>query len=90
MVKNSLDGKDSYKEIKSQKLTADKNKEWIRIETDYVLKEGDAQAYFQVFMIKIYIFYNIFRSIFIQKISLSTIFSAGRNKNFLTVAIKIW
>ena len=55
MVKNSLDGKDSYKEIKSQKLTADKNKEWIRIETDYIIKEGDAQAYFQVFMIKIYI-----------------------------------
>ena len=55
MVKNSLDGKDSYKEIKSQKLTADKNKEWIRIETDYVIKKGDAQAYFQVFMIKIYI-----------------------------------
>ena len=52
MVKNSFDGKDSYKEIKSQKLTADKNKEWIRIETDYIIKEGDAQAYFQVFMIK--------------------------------------
>ena len=55
MVKNSLDRKYSYKEIKSQKLTADKNKEWIRIETDYIIKEGDAQAYFQVFMIKIYI-----------------------------------
>ena len=55
MVKNSLDGKDSYKEIKSQKLAADKNKEWIRIETDYVINEGDAQAYFQVVIIKIYI-----------------------------------